>query len=108
MNRADIVAERLALKARFGALYDQLLAELFALDPIGINYGHNTDEYDPEVRPILAGIGQCASREHVLALVHRTFVQLFDPEMAGAVERYDPIADWLWAERHRWQGRSCP
>lgn len=104
-TREDIVADRRALKARFGDLYAELEAKLFALDPIGINYEDNTDEYDPEVRPILTDIGGCKSSDEILRLVHQVFVRMFDAQMAGARAKYGSIADWLWAERDRWRGR---
>ena len=52
-----------ALKLQFGALFDELSAALFAADPVGINSGGNTHEYDsqagtiiPRLRPYWAAI----------------------------------------------------
>jgi hypothetical protein len=45
---------RAELRVRFGSLYDFLLALLFEVDPAGINFETNTDEYEPEVDTILS------------------------------------------------------
>ncbi len=41
---------------RYGPAFQRLSRILYAHDPIGINFGDNTDEYDPEARTILTGL----------------------------------------------------
>ncbi|MDH3592492.1 MAG: hypothetical protein OER88_11465, partial [Planctomycetota bacterium] len=52
-EREQIEAERRQLRAEFGSLFDEVSGILFELDPIGINFKTNTDEYEPEVGTIL-------------------------------------------------------
>ena len=56
-------AERNRLKAAYGSLYESVLEALFRHDPICINYGNNTDEYEPEVGTILPRLETCRSPE---------------------------------------------
>lgn len=88
----DIARERAELRARFGEAYDRLQALLFEEDPIGINYGHNSDEYSPEVRTILPRLHSCRTILDVQRLVHAEFTTWFDPHDAGPLERYQRIA----------------
>ena len=95
-------AERNRLKAAYGSLYESALEALFRHDPICINYGNNTDEYEPEVGTILPRLETCRSPEDVLTVVHEEFRRWFDDDTAGPRERYGAIAEELW---RLWQER---
>lgn len=92
-------ASREALRQEFGALYGRVSAILFEEDPIGINFGTNTDEYDPEVDTILPRLAACVTVEDVRAVVHAEFVRWFDPGTAGPAERYTRIAERILQAR---------
>lgn len=94
----DIRRERAALKQRFRGAYDHLEALLFQEDPIGINFGENTDEYSPEVGTILPRLRSCRDVLDVRAVVHEEFVSWFDPVDAGPPEKYSRIAERICAE----------
>jgi hypothetical protein len=96
VSSPDRAHERTALRARYGALYDELLALLFRRDPIGINRGTNTDEYDAEVRAILPRLESCRSAADVARVAHEEFIRLFDPAIAGSRARYERIAPEIW------------
>ncbi|MGI9584438.1 MAG: hypothetical protein ACR2N7_02495 [Acidimicrobiia bacterium] len=67
-------------------------AVLYELDPIGINFGDNTDEYDPEARTIVARLGDAQPTESDLVkLVHKEFRHWFGID-AGNRSLYVPIA----------------
>jgi hypothetical protein len=72
-TRDEIVRERTALRARYGAAYDQLLNLLFEEDPEGLNFGDNADEYDPEVGTILPRLADCSSADDVQAVISEEF-----------------------------------
>ena len=77
-ERDEILPRRAALRAAFGdALYDALLAVLFRHDPAGINFGSNTDEYEPEVDTILPRLERCASMEDARCMVFAEFTHWF-------------------------------
>ncbi|MBN2577468.1 MAG: CCA tRNA nucleotidyltransferase [Pirellulales bacterium] len=84
------------LKHLYGSLYDQVAAVLFTSDPIGINFEHNTDEYEPETSTILPQLPDCRSEEDVQRLLHREFVKWFDEEIAGPPEIYVQPAKLIW------------
>ncbi len=89
-----------ALKKEFGVLYDEVCEILFEQDPISINFGVNSDEYDPEVETILPRLKKCKSSLDVRKVVHEEFVKWFSKEDAGPEEYYDDIATFIWME---WQ-----
>jgi hypothetical protein len=97
MTSAEITAEKKRLKAEYGELFGSLQEILFRHDPIEINYGFNTDEYSPEVRTILPRLKTCRSVEDVEVVVHEEFLRWFDSESVGSKERYQNIAEEIWA-----------
>ena len=80
------------------------LAEiLFEEDPIGINFGDNTDEYEPEAGTILPKLRDCETVEDIQALLYSEFVRWFDLPTAGPPERYRGAAERIGAEMGLWQ-----
>ena len=113
-TREEIQSETKRLKKEYGDLFDGIAEILLRHDPIDINFGHNTDEYYPEVRSILPLLKTCHSPQEVMATVHGEFQRWFDEELAGPKEEYRKIAEemWkLWQEspsncQHKQDGRS--
>ena len=97
-TREEIVRERAELRARFGTAYDHLLNLLFEEDPEGINFGHNADEYDPEVGTILPRLGDCSSPDEVQTVVSEEFRRWFGPAPAERRSAYRRIAERIAAE----------
>ncbi len=99
MTKADeIRKERDELKHQYGAAYERLNEILFFEDPIGINFEHNTDEYEPEVGTILHRLGDSRSVDDVARIVNEEFVKWFDSSIAGPPEKYQVIAERVWDE----------
>jgi hypothetical protein len=69
---------------------------LFDDNPIGINVGTNTDEYRAEAQAIVLRLPEARSERDVAAILHQTFVEWFDLQLAGPVDRYDSIAPVIW------------
>ena len=67
---------RADLRRRFGSLYDFVLALLFEVDPVGINFETNTDEYEPEVDTILPRLESGLAVQDLQNVVHEEFVPL--------------------------------
>jgi hypothetical protein len=95
---ARINRQRARVQARLGDDFQQLAALLFEEDPIHIDLGDNTDEYEPEARTILPRLSGCRSVADVQSVVHEEFCTWFDPETAGPRERYAQIAARIVAE----------
>jgi hypothetical protein len=106
----EILEERRRLRAEYGEFFDATAHLLFQHDPAGINFDHNTDEYESETGTILPRLGACQSADDVLKVVHEEFVRWFDPVMAGPQERYTEIASEIWklSEQHRLRRETLP
>ena len=101
-TREEILEERRALKRAYGAVFDTAAEILFRHDPMGINFEHNTDEYEPEVGTILPRLRECSSKDDTRRVVHEEFVRWF--EDVGDEAKYDIIAGEIW---DAWQKSPC-
>lgn len=99
----QIRQERRQLKAEYGKLYDAVSEILFRHDPIGINFGRNSDLYEPEVGTILPRLNDCISVSHARKMIHQEFVRWFDSDIAGPEARYEEIAEKVWATWQKYQ-----
>ena len=97
-----------AQKARRALLIGQeefvsdLEALLFRLDPIGINFDENTDEYRAEAETITIRLPEARDEGDALRIVHEEFVRWFGESVAGRPERYAEIAREVWSrQQHR-------
>jgi hypothetical protein len=97
-ERDRILAARQALRREYGDLYERVSRILFLADPIGINFEHNTDEYEPEVDTILPRLRSCASAGDVQRVVHEEFCRWFDADLAGDRQGYERVGREIWAE----------
>ena len=51
--------DREVVRQVYGPFFDQLSSILFRLDPMGISYEHNPDEYEPEAGTIIPRLEAC-------------------------------------------------
>ena len=94
--------QRAILRRRYKKLFDDVAEIFFRHDPIGINFEHNTDEYEPEVGTVLPRLRRCSSAADVQHVLHEEFVRWFSPADAGPIERYEAPALEIWdLLRHR-------
>ena len=102
----DVMGERAKLKADYGALFDTIAEILFRLDPIGVNFEDNPDEYHPETGTILPRLKDCADVTDVQKVVHEEFVRWFGVGTVGPEATYQPVAAEVWRawQLHRGQG----
>ena len=68
-----------------------------ARDPIGIAFGENTDEYEPEVGTVLPRLRNCGDVNDVRTVLHQEFTRRFGPETAGPEASYQALAAEVWA-----------
>lgn len=97
---------RLTQTATRRDLVDAISAVLFKADPVGINFDTNTDEYDAEAETIVIALPRAAGPGDVRSLTHGAFVQWFDAETAGPIERYTAVANEIWSLWRRHEGQS--
>ena len=102
-TREEILEERRRLRAEYGELFDDISSLLFQHDPIGINFDHNTDEYEIETGTILPRLHECQSAGDLGKVIHEEFVRWFGEATAGPPERYGEVASEIWqlVQRYR-------
>lgn len=90
---------RARIKLQYKALYSEIEEILFRHDPIGINFGDNTDEYSSEVDTILPRLKEASSQADVLDIVHEEFCRWFDVEIVGKKSQaiYGKVASEVWS-----------
>lgn len=93
--KLDAVTRQDAKSAR-GDLYERLNRILFSCDPLGINFGDNTDEYTVEVERILPRLKDVSSVDNLRRVVHEEFVYCVNAKMAGPESKYDNVAKEIW------------
>jgi hypothetical protein len=93
--------QRDALKLQFGSLFDEVSAALFAADPLGINSGGNTAEYDSVAGTILPRLQEAHSADDVQVIAYEEFCRWFSNERAGAIGRYEEVSEIIWDARLR-------
>lgn len=90
-----MTVDRDLVRAEYGALFDEVVALLFRYDPIGINFGVNSDEYEPEAASILPRLEEAGTAEDLRRIVHEEFIRWFGMS-AGPESDYADIARELW------------
>jgi len=90
------MSRRTELKRKFGTLFDEVSAALFAADPLGINTGGNIDEYDPEAGTILPRLQDAHSADDVQVIIYEECCRWVGKENAGAIGRYEEISEIIW------------
>jgi hypothetical protein len=91
-----IIQARRLLKQQYGELFERVSAVLFEVDPIGINFESNTDEYEPEVGTILPRLKDASTARDVENIIYEEFCRWFDTETVGSRGQYLPIAEKVW------------
>jgi hypothetical protein len=90
---------RIALLAAYKDTAGAIEALLFRLDPMGINFEDNMDEYRPEAESIARRLikGRPASRQAVLPIVLGEFAHWFGDFAVRPPYSYDAVVDEVWA-----------
>ncbi len=103
-----ILARRHELRQEYAGLYEEVEALLFRHDPMSINFGSNTDEYDPEVETILPRVTSGQTLKEMQQIIYQEFVRWFSLEDVGSDPgRFEAIAEDVHSAvlRHR-SGRT--
>lgn len=95
-DRETLLRERRALKRKYGDLFATVSALLFEADLQGINFGDNTDEYEPEASTIIPRLEHARNEQDVVAIVHEEFCRWFGPEDSDLRVNYEPVAKQVW------------
>jgi hypothetical protein len=79
----------------FTSVVNRISAILFKADPIGINFGHNSDEYDSEAETIVLRLIEGAREEDISRVVHEEFERWFG-DLSDEDVQYVKIAREIW------------
>ena len=104
-TKEEIISSREKLRKEYGSLFDEISAILFDVDPIGINYDSNRDEYDGEAGTIIPRLHTCHSVEDANNVIYEEFIRWFSKETVGNKEKYQIIAEKVW---NIWANRQLP
>lgn len=91
-----------------GRLVDELTAMLFRLDPMGLNFETNTDEYVAEARTIALRLPGVSDLDGLREMIHQEFVRWFDADLAGDAAVYAAVAQATLAIWHRHHPLDVP
>ena len=83
--------ERERLKSEYQELFSEVEEILLKHDPMDINFGDNTDEYDPEVGTILPRLKEANSVDDVARIIHEEFCKWFDMDDEEVGDKTHPI-----------------
>jgi hypothetical protein len=93
VNRDRVARE--AVQRRHPGLFAAVSGAMFRHDPIGINFGNNTDEYDAEAGTVIPRLSACASADDVEKVLKEEFSRWFGADIAGRA-RYTALAKEVW------------
>ena len=94
-------AARRAVQANDPAFFATVSGAMFKHDPIGINVGDNTDEYDAEAGTVIPRLSTCSSTEDVASVLQEEFSAWFGDETAGDIAAYRGLAAAIWLHMER-------
>jgi len=89
-------AARDAVRQSQPGLFAAVSEAMFRHDPIGINFGSNTDEYDAEAGTVIPRLSACSSASDAGLVLHEEFVRWFGADTAGDHVRYAALAAEVW------------
>lgn len=87
---------RQVVRQEHPGLFAAVSEAMFRHDPVGINFGDNTDEYDAEAGTVIPRLGSCMSAGDAEIVLHEEFVQWFGADTAGERARYSALAAEVW------------
>jgi hypothetical protein len=99
-------AERKRLKREYSALFEDLSALLYRLDPMGINFEINPDEYEPEVGTILPRILTLETSAEIEPVIREEFDMWFGAGCAIEAATYEELATEILAVLSRYRLNS--
>lgn len=94
-------AERSAVQEKEPIFFAAVSKAMFERDPIGINFGENTDEYDAEAGTVIPRLAACRSAEDVAQVLLEEFRSWFGVETAGDLPAYRVLAADIWSLQER-------
>jgi hypothetical protein len=103
-RQEQIKEERMKLRIEYGSLFDEISAILFKIDPMGINYHNNSDEYESETGTILPRLHTCESVNDIIQVIREELIRWFHPaQIIMSEENYRIMSEMIWEAWQRFQ-----
>ena len=91
-------ANRPAVRARYKSLFVKVVDLFYEVDPVGINFGVNPEEYQAEVYTVLPRLEAARSLDDVVQVLDEEFLEWF-----GRRYTVEPLAKLLWPMWLAWK-----
>ena len=102
-ERQKQIHTRQMLKWEYGWLFDAIASLLFRYDMMGINFGLNTDEYEPETGTILPRLdAEASTAKDACYIVYEEFCKWFNLSDTERMSDYQSLADEMWILYQCW------
>jgi hypothetical protein len=95
-SREESKRRRSELKVEYATLFASFAEILFRLDPAGINFEVNSDEYEPEVGTILPRIIDATSVDEIVPVLRDELSRWFGAGIPRPGITYEEIARELY------------
>lgn len=99
MDRAR--AAQSAVQVKDPKFFAAVSKAMFDLDPIGINFTDNTDEYDAEAGTVIPRLAVCRSTEDVAQVLLEEFRIWFGVDTTRDLATYRALAADIWLLKER-------
>ena len=76
-------------------MFEDLATYLFEQDPMGLNFGINPDEYEPEVGTIMPRAFDAESADEIAQILREEFERWFGPRLRIENATYKDLAEGI-------------
>lgn len=104
-DRVQASVERQRLKRDYVGMFEDLAAYLYHQDPMGLNFGINPDEYEPEVGTILPRVCDAESPADIVEVIREELERWFGPPLRIENATYEELAEGIFVIVDRYRSR---
>jgi hypothetical protein len=91
------------LKREYTGMFEDVTAYVYEQDPMGLNFGINPDEYEPEVGTILPRALHAESADDIVDVIREEFERWFGPRLRIETATYEDLAAGIFAIINRYR-----
>jgi len=99
-------ADRKRLKSEYSALFEDLSALLYQVDPARLNFGINPDEYEPEAGTILPRVMELETASEIESVIREELERWFGGGTRIETATYEELATELLVVLNRYRSSS--
>ncbi|HXH94462.1 MAG TPA: hypothetical protein VNN25_22990 [Thermoanaerobaculia bacterium] len=99
-------ADRKRLKSEYSALFEDLSALLYQVDPARLNFGINPDEYEPEAGTILPRVMELETASEIESVIREELERWFGGGTRIEKATYEDLGAEVLALLNRYRSSS--